>query len=54
MQETLYRDAQRLRTTMASNPAIRVINVRPAAELESECIPRLLIEQLIAASRRSD
>lgn len=39
VQETLYWDAQRLRSAMAANPAIRVIDVRSAAEFESEHIP---------------
>lgn len=39
MQETLSWDAQTLRTAMAENPAIRVIDVRSPAEYESEHIP---------------
>ncbi|WP_120796353.1 rhodanese-like domain-containing protein [Thiocapsa rosea] len=39
MQETLSWDAQTLRTAMAANPAIRVIDVRSPAEYESEHLP---------------
>ena len=42
MQETLSWDAQTLRTAMAANPAIRIIDVRSAAEFESEHIPGAL------------